>query len=186
MSKNTWNATSTLGVVLALIIGAAAGAWLMPNETAGISLEDYEALKADYNELTELYKTANEELDSLKNASSTQGKTTTEEELSDWDVWKKRTQEVILEEFEHDDDFFVCGTHKFDNDEFEMELEDFSLTDKENGDVFVIASYEFDFDDNKDIRDCKTTRTFSVFWDEEDVEDEDWDNAEITWVPVSE
>lgn len=96
--------------------------------------------------------------------------------------WEELAWEQVLDEFEDDDDFYMCGGHEFDDDEYDYDIEEVTVKEHKNGDITVTLEVEFDFEDNSDERDCKVDRVFTVFWDEDDIEDEDWDEAEVTWV----
>ena len=97
-------------------------------------------------------------------------------------AWIDLAWAQVLNEFEDDDLFYTCNGHEFDDDEYKIDLEDSSVKIAKNGDVTVSVTWEFDFDDNSDERDCKVDRNFEVFWDEDDIEDEDWNEAEVTWL----
>ncbi len=96
--------------------------------------------------------------------------------------WEDLAWDAIEDEFEDEDRFYTCNGHEFDDDEYDIDVEDISVRTHRNGDVTVTLEVEFDFDDNSDERDCKVDRTFEVFWDDDDVEDEDWNEAEVTWI----
>ncbi len=97
--------------------------------------------------------------------------------------WEALAWEQVLDEFEHEDEFYTCGGHEYDDDEYDFDIEDITVKLHKNGDVTVtLDPVEFDFEDNSDNPDCKVDRAFVVFWDDDDVEDEDWDEAEVTWL----
>ncbi len=110
--------------------------------------------------------------------------TTTLDSGSDYDLEEIAWNEVV-DEFEDDDAFLTCNGHEYDDDEYEYDIEFFDIDYErahQNGDVTVTLDVEFDFEDNSDERDCKVDRTFEIFWEDNDFEDEDWDEAEVTWV----
>lgn len=102
-------------------------------------------------------------------------------ETPDYD-WEELAWEQVLDEFEDDDEFYTCKGHEYDDDEYDFDIESISVRFHKGGDVTVTLEIEFDFEDNSDNRDCKVDRTFEVFWDDDDVEDEDWDEAEVEWI----
>ncbi len=93
--------------------------------------------------------------------------------------WKTLAWEQILDEFEDEDEFYTCNGHEYDDDEYDFDIEDISVKNHKNGDVTVTLEVEFDFEDNSDNADCKVDRAYKVSWDDDDVEDMDWDEAKV-------
>lgn len=93
--------------------------------------------------------------------------------------WVAIAWNQILEEFDNDEEFLTCGEHEFDDDELDKDLEEASISWDEDGNYEVALTYQFDWEDNSDERDCKIDHSFTVYWDDNDVEDQDWDEAEV-------
>lgn len=103
-----------------------------------------------------------------------------EVEVSSESLWLDRAWEQILDEYDNSDAFYTCNGHEYDDNEFDVDFENGSVSWDDGGDYTVIATWEFDFDDNSDEQDCKVDRTYQVDWDDDDVEDADWDEATVT------
>ena len=94
--------------------------------------------------------------------------------------WTDLAWTQILDEFESEDRFYTCDGHEFDDDELSITLDESDVGIAKNGDVTVTGTWEFEFEDSSDERDCKVDNSFEVFWDEDDVEDADWNEAEVS------
>ena len=96
--------------------------------------------------------------------------------------WVKLAWNEVLSEYDSNDSFFTCNAHEYDSDEVEYTIEEETVKTHKNGDITVKFDVEFDFSDSSDERDCKVDRNFSVFFDENVIEDKDWNDAIIVWL----
>ena len=138
---------------------------------------DLSAKNQDLSSTQAMLDQAKLELES-KTASS---EVSTESEVSD-SVWVNRAWKEVYSEYDSNDTFFTCDGHEFDEDEMTFDIESDDVDKEKNGDVTVSFDVEFDFSDSSDERDCKVDRSFSVFFDENDIEDSDWNEAVVTWI----
>ncbi len=95
-------------------------------------------------------------------------------------LWLDRAWDQILDEFDNDDDFYTCNGHEYDDDELEVEFENGSISWDDGGDYTFTGTWEFDFDDDSDEQDCTVDRSYQVDWDDDDVEDADWNEGDVT------
>lgn len=101
-------------------------------------------------------------------------------EETDYD-WEALAWEQVEDEFEDEDRFYSCNGTEYRERDVEFDIEDVSVRTHKNGDVTVTLDVEATCDED-DVRSEREDRTFEIFWDDDDVEDEDWNEAEVKWL----
>ncbi len=183
MTKNTTTiiVSCVMVALLAGIFGFAAAPDAVPADNSKFEMQisqlksDLVAKNTDLEATKLTLSEAQKELDSISSTVEVE-----EEAISD-SKWIAIAWKEVLSEYDSNDTFFTCGTHEFDEDEVEYTIEDETVRTPKNGDVTVEFKVEFDFSDSSDERDCKVDRSFSVFFDENVIEDKDWNDAIISW-----
>lgn len=99
------------------------------------------------------------------------GNETIEVPYADASLFRDEALLSVLDEIGDEDDFLTCGDYVFNEDEVSYKLKDYWTYEVLDDDMYNVEfSAKWEFDDEKDIRACKETRTYSVLYEEgEDV-----------------
>lgn len=88
------------------------------------------------------------------------------------ETWLNPALEDLFDEYDRDRDWLTCGDHEFDDSDVEAStVYEWAYTWLDNDEYEITGEFKFKADDDKDIRACKETRFFEVFYeDDEDPE----------------
>ncbi len=177
MGNNFSHGALTGYIVLALLL-LTGGTWLgFALDNPGEVVVDNPAIVAENSLLENANSELKSELDELNARFTEEGGILAEPGID----WKALAWEQVLDEFEDDDKFWSCNGVEYRERDVEFDIEDVGVLEHNNGDVTVTLDVKATCDED-DVRSDREDRTFSVFFDEDDIEDEDWNEAEVEWL----
>ncbi len=88
------------------------------------------------------------------------------------ETWLNPALDDLFDEYDRNADWLTCGDYEFDDNDVESStVYEWAYTWLDDDEYTVTGEFKFKADDDKDIRACKETRFFEVFYeDDEDPE----------------
>jgi len=92
---------------------------------------------------------------------------TVEVPFADASLFLDEAIDEVFDELDDDDKFLTCGRHEFDDDEVSVSrVKEWSYSWLDDDEYEVSFEAKFKFEDDSEKRDCKETRSYSVFFEE--------------------
>lgn len=88
--------------------------------------------------------------------------------ILDFNIFLDQAILDVAAELDDEDEFLTCDGDEFDDDEITVSriYDDWSYTQNDNDEYTVEFEAKYKFDDDKDLRACRETRAYSVFYED--------------------